>query len=345
MAIYTEFVYDDKLISPVNGYICRRITKQNIKQFGFETIEDLHTSLPEFPLRTKQYLSNKIHGQKKYTNTIEFEVLVNKRRENKNCAVAGEASIYNKNPHICPRCNGNISFNLRNNSFCSRICANSKGEMSQKTKEKISKKLKGRSSTTTDEARRAGILKCGNIPREDRKNTVCIICGRDTGTISRKTCSDKCLKENASRHAKINSRLNPNCGGQRHSKRSKVKNIYGEIYTVESSYEVKLAEIFNELDIHWIRPSHIWYQDVNGDKRRYHPDFYLPEYKLYFDPKNSYLIETDIDKIDRAAYANKVMIIILGIDDITIETVKSLVRDRGNAPLLPVCNTGTLLLC
>lgn len=36
MHIYTQFVMSSQLISPVNGYTCRRITKQNIKQFGFD---------------------------------------------------------------------------------------------------------------------------------------------------------------------------------------------------------------------------------------------------------------------------------------------------------------------
>ncbi len=64
----------------------------------------------------------------------------------------------------------------------------------------------------------------------------------------------------------------------------------------------------------------------------------------YLDPKNDYLIKTDIDKIIRAAKNNECFIIIIGIQYLNIESIKKMVGDRGNAPLLPACKTGTLLL-
>lgn len=35
----------------------------------------------------------------------------------------------------------------------------------------------------------------------------------------------------------------------------------------------------------------IVYWDDDGKQRRYVPDFYLPKYDLYLDPKNDYLIK------------------------------------------------------
>jgi hypothetical protein len=47
----------------------------------------------------------------------------------------------------------------------------------------------------------------------------------------------------------------------------------------------------------------IW-KDNTGNEHRYYPDFYLPEYDVYLDSKNDYLIEhkssrfgiTDVEK-------------------------------------------------
>lgn len=47
---YEKYVYDDKLISPINGYECKRITKQNIKQFGLNSMNDFHLQYRSFKL-------------------------------------------------------------------------------------------------------------------------------------------------------------------------------------------------------------------------------------------------------------------------------------------------------
>jgi hypothetical protein len=47
--MYSNYLQYEKIISPKNSYFCKRITKQNIKQFGFNSIEDLHKIYPNFP--------------------------------------------------------------------------------------------------------------------------------------------------------------------------------------------------------------------------------------------------------------------------------------------------------
>jgi hypothetical protein len=237
---------------------------------------------------------------------------------------------------ICPKCNKSHSLNGK---FCSRSCANSRGPRTEEFKKKVSTKMKGK-NFHTEESIRAGILSKGLIPSTDKPNTICIICAKDTNSKVKKTCSKDCYKI----YNTLRSQQNPNCGGQKHTHRSKIANIKGEIFVSESSYEVKISEILNELNIHWIRPNYFWYQDEKGNKRRYYPDFYLPEYDMYLDPKNNYLIKTDIDKINRTALQNNVKIVVLGERYLTKEFIESLVGDRGNAPLLPACKTGTLLL-
>lgn len=335
MSIYTAFISPSQLISPINGYTCRRITKQNIKQFGFESIEELHEEFPDFPLMCDEYQQTRDSGES--LKSIETRKKINCENILKNKI---EKNLYNINPSLCPKCNNSISYEKRNNKFCSRKCANSRGARTTDFKEKISNKLKGKPGHSKETIRKI-ILSQGLLPREDKPNTICVVCDQDTKTKQRKTCSKKCLEK----LQRLLSQKNPNCGGQKHTHRSKIKNKRGEIFSAESSYEVKVSEILIFLNVEWIRPSYMWYIDHNGNKRRYYPDFYLPEYDLYLDPKNDYLIRTDIDKIYKASEYNNIKIVILGKKFLNKAKIqKLLVGDRGNAPLLPVCKTGTLLL-
>lgn len=64
MTIYLDYVFYDKLISPINGYECRTINKKNIKYFGFTSIEELKYQYPDFPTQCEEYklkLSKAIH--------------------------------------------------------------------------------------------------------------------------------------------------------------------------------------------------------------------------------------------------------------------------------------------
>lgn len=91
-----------------------------------------------------------------------------------------------------------------------------------------------------------------------------------------------------------------NFGGYRknagRSKKYHVKDSFGGDVLLQSSYELKLSEILNILEIKWIRPSYINYE-INSKMKKYWPDFYLNEYEIYFDTKNDYLIKVDEEKI------------------------------------------------
>ena len=52
-----------------------------------------------------------------------------------------------------------------------------------------------------------------------------------------------------------------------------------------------------------------WWTDDKGNKRRYYPDFYLPEYKTYVDPKNKYLVQMDKYKITQVIKENGIRLI------------------------------------
>ena len=237
----------------------------------------------------------------------------------------------------CPKCQTEHN---NKGAYCSRTCANSRGPRTMKFKMEVSNKLKGHNYQTQESLRKM-MQKKGQIPGFDKHNTICKVCQKDTGTKHRKTCSDECYRLSA----KLTSQLNQNCGGQKHTHRSKIINIRNEMFVAESSYEVKLASILNELMIYWTRPKFFWYNDVKNNKRRYYPDFYLPDYNFYIDPKNDYLIRTDIDKINRVSNQNDILILVLGEKYLNVDSIKDMVGDRGSAPLLPACKAGTLLLC
>lgn len=335
MNIYETYVYEDYLISPINGYKCKRITKQNIKNFGFKSIEELLDNFPSFPLMTYNLRKKRIEGNKSEKSNL-YRIKVKEKNIKEKLLIEIE---YNKNPNLCPRCDSPIKYKIRNNMYCSRNCANSNGPRSEDCKRKISEKLKGK-YFQSEESMIKRTLKMGLIPASFKQNTFCKICNKDTKTKHRKTCSDKCYKILIRKITK----LNPKCGGQKHTHRTKIINNKGAVFTAESSYEVKLSQILNELNINWIRPNFVFYTDDNGDKRRYYPDFYLEKYNLYLDPKNDYLIKTDINKINYASKENNITIVIIGNKRLNLEDIKNMVENESNALSSCGCKPHVLLL-
>jgi len=109
----------------------------------------------------------------------------------------------------------------------------------------------------------------------------------------------------------------------KHSKYT--KNIeYKPGIILESSYEVAVAEILDRLGIEWIkvRTGFIW--DDNGKKRRYIPDFYLPQQNIYLDPKNDYLISKDKRKIESAMQLNNIKVFVLAKEQINERFLRQL---------------------
>jgi hypothetical protein len=104
------------------------------------------------------------------------------------------------------------------------------------------------------------------------------------------------------------------------SQKHKVLDSFGNQVTLQSSYELECSEILNKLNIKWIRPKSLIY-----DNRRYFPDFYLPEHDLYLDPKNDYLAKQDAKKIACVCEQNDVQVIILTKDLLNEGYIKSLV--------------------
>lgn len=201
-----------------------------------------------------------------------------------------ECKKYSLNPRFCNCCNSEIDFFRRGNKCCSASCSTTlaniaAGPHTEETKTKISNKLKSKPS------------KLKGLPGNNKKYccvffykcTQCedIILARRTKP-GRKTCSKECQV-----HASTGHRTYIN---------GKRKNIYyqtisGETVLLESSWELEIAQFLDENKFQWIRPKYIKWIDSTGKQRNYYPDFYLPEYDLYLDPKNPYAMKQDTEKM------------------------------------------------
>jgi hypothetical protein len=93
------------------------------------------------------------------------------------------------------------------------------------------------------------------------------------------------------------------------------RTIYNGIL-LDSSYELILAKDLDKHQIKWIRPSSISYIDDQGQTRRYIPDFFLPDYRIYLDPKNPYLMRKDRRKIELVSNQNSIKVLMLSKDQL-----------------------------
>lgn len=89
----------------------------------------------------------------------------------------------------------------------------------------------------------------------------------------------------------------------------------GTVVQLDSSWEESLAKRLDEINANWIRPTAIKYTDHNNVSRNYFPDFYLPDYDVYLDPKNPYAIKAQIKKIECLTKQIKNLIIIESLDE------------------------------
>lgn len=67
---------------------------------------------------------------------------------------------------------------------------------------------------------------------------------------------------------------------------------------LDSSWELILAQKLDADGVKWLRPNPLLYEDKKGTKRHYFPDFYLPDFDVYLDPKNPAAFVSQQEKID-----------------------------------------------
>lgn len=233
-------------------------------------------------------------------------------------------SEYERSPLCCVVCGDPISFAKRKSKFCSQSCS-----------AKHSNNARNASGWTQPESQREAARQY-NIthPRGAREKLVttvsqCIVCSKFfPGT--RKTCSQVCFNSHCVSNAHKN---NLGSHGQRSGKIQYRQDSYGEVVRLESSYEIRFAKILDSMYLRWTRPSHMFWIDEWNNTKRYYPDFYLPDYDLYFDPKNKYQIMIDRPKIQAVIQQNNVKLFIVPNDFINEDFVKSIVDQIGIEPI------------
>lgn len=191
-----------------------------------------------------------------------------------------------KQLYCSQRCSAIHSNKLRNKDYYTKLSNTTKIVNCNKCKEEITVGLNASYKTMCITCRQENI-------KQKKHDLFCVICnetfkGRNKTT---KTCSKKCLTA----LNKQTSTKNPNCGGFHSGKVYYYNNV-----AFDSTWEVEIAKFLDNKNIKWERHKdlRIQYIDKKGINRRYYPDFYLPEYKIYLDPKNPYKLKLDKEKMD-----------------------------------------------
>lgn len=246
---------------------------------------------------------------KKIFNRWPYEIKKYKSIENYICLLCIRSQ---KTKNNCKVCNKEFQYNIKENrKFCSKSCSAIFNNKNREKSSYISNKLKKSKCFTCGYELMVNIrcsinnTKCKDCKRKNRnKNTnncrkihntefICKICGNKFlhhKYSTKKTCSDKCKNI-----ASVGIRTYQN--GSRKTTWYFNKNQNKEVL-LESSWEVKVAEKLDEYELKWIRPEPIIWYDNKNKKRYYYPDFYLPNFDLYLDPKNPYCMKLDKNKID-----------------------------------------------
>lgn len=195
---------------------------------------------------------------------------------------------YEANPNYC-FCGNSKSWKRKNNIYCSKSCAarhtnKKRGPHSDEFKQKISNSLKGKPSKFKGIS--GGNKTFCSVYFHKCSQCETIILSRGSYP-KRKTCSKVCQT-----HASVGVRKYIN--GRRLNIYYKKKNE--SIVLLESSWEEILAKHLDAEDIEWERPKPIKYLQ-NNKTRLYYPDFFLPLYNLYLDPKNPYELNRSKEKM------------------------------------------------
>lgn len=196
-------------------------------------------------------------------------------RNNKNTKIKIEK--YNINPKLCLNCKHAIDYNTRYNIFCSSSCSahfNNKRrpprsiESRKKTADSL-KKVYAEIKKNKPEIKKTERLKKVKSVRVSN----CVVC-KQIIIGKRKTCGDAC-------YSKFCSLLTRGkFGGNTDINRPGVDS-FGNKFYFDSSWEVILAEDLTRNNILWFRPKRF----ILSNGRGYTPDFYIPAYNIYIDPK------------------------------------------------------------
>lgn len=102
-----------------------------------------------------------------------------------------------------------------------------------------------------------------------------------------------------------------------------------------SSYEIRVAQSLDENHIEWIKCKETFkYIGPDNKQRTYLPDFYLPQFDIYLDPKNDFLINSinpslgfnDCEKIKIVEESHNIRVLILDKSNLAWNNILSLIN-------------------
>lgn len=199
---------------------------------------------------------------------------------------------------------GPLPFCKRINKYCNNSCAAKHNNIirihSNKTKELISTSVKEYYISED-----VMIGRCSPITYNS-----CYICNSlfITKYAKKKYCSVPCLKIHQSRHGQ---KQRDNHFNRHFYKKAMFISKYHGTLTLDSTWEVKMAQELEDNNIKWYKPKPFTWVDIKNKTRNYYPDFYLPDYNIYIEPKNPYLMKKDKHKIEYVIKYHKIQIILI----------------------------------
>lgn len=198
-------------------------------------------------------------------------------------------SNYYASPKTCECCNKNLKYEQRRSRFCSRNCA---AQTNNKTRSYkwITEEWKRKQSIKMKATEPAGWRIDPKFYREKTKQTValnkhkfyittccaeCAIKFNHLKSQKRKYCSHTCAYKN-----------------NYHQNSTKLYRCIYKNYKMDSGAEFLFAKILDENNIIWIKNSKTFFEYHYQNKtKKYYPDFYLPDYKLWVEIKGKKYIE------------------------------------------------------
>jgi len=266
---------------------------QTIKNFGFNTKEELLQAFPGFPLMSQSAIDQARSASMKGNESF---------MKNSLSRTKSSTDKYDGSPAFCVHCVKGLSYSQRNNKFCSKACSVSHNNVGRKGKKYVVSE-KGRDSLRRTLAKNRPLM-IKNYCKVSFTN--CKICDKFMVNSKRKTCSRECQII-----ASTGMRTYQNGRKRLYKYYNKWTN---NIVTLESSYEYETALFLDEKDINWIRPKPIKWFDAMNKSRMYYPDFYLPDFNLYLDPKNPYVMKLDENKMN--IVSKQIAVVYGGLDKI-----------------------------
>lgn len=268
---------DHQVICPICNEKYKCLTKMHLAKHGIKSVEEFDIKYPNHPRISEKSkkLLNKTNGT---LHKKSLEIRLN----------------YLINPKMCKICNNPIQYdNNKKGKFCSHKC-----------QQKYNTLLR----LTTPSYAMNAVRSCKLY-----YNT-CKICQKIFIKDRHKSfCSGKCLH---SFRVQWGIDLAKNYKNQKPYKQHKFNSKYHGEVLLDSGWEVKVVQSLEDNNIKWERGKGFeWIRPSDNTQHKYYPDFYLPDYDVYVEPKNPYKWSIDYNneryKVEYVIKHHNIKIIVL----------------------------------